>query len=398
LDLAAVPAVYFSACKKSEYVIDHRTSKILIENCDDCVIEINGKILTACVEIWKCKNVHLKLNTKVKTLQADIMAGLKIVYATAGDMQSIVWQDVDNIDIGFADNSTPQLLTGHAHMQEVDPDSDMKIDQFIIRFVQELGPGLQPERCVRLKNGFLSTEREAADWDQRNEKARDLFVENFLKEGGIHLNKDKNATKKIPPNSICACGSKKKYKNCCSNKKAITGLHDTQKPKVYVQDKSGVKVETKENDAASAMSALAITDSTAAAPVTAPQHAPTPEAKLEAAPSTTAPSEPKPAKKAAKSKKVKKPTATPGAAPAEKAKVAGEPATKSTTEVKAADASAPLVKCVNKGTPTTISASVTQVADDTPVVIHGETPSTAATKAPRKKKVVKQSGAEASAK
>lgn len=97
---------------------------------------------------------------------------------------------------------------------------------------------------MRLKNGFLSTEREAADWDRRNEKARDLFVENFLKEGGIHLNKDKNATKKIPPNSICACGSKKKYKNCCSNKKAITGLHEAQKPKVYTQDKAGVKVET----------------------------------------------------------------------------------------------------------------------------------------------------------
>jgi len=68
LDLSAVPAVYFSSCRKSEFVVDHRTSKILIESCEDCVIEINGKILTACVEIWKCTNVHLKVpsSTKIK--------------------------------------------------------------------------------------------------------------------------------------------------------------------------------------------------------------------------------------------------------------------------------------------------------------------------------------------
>lgn len=324
LDLSTVPAVYFSSCKKSEFVVDHRTSKILIESCDDCVIEINGKILTACVEIWKCNNVHLKLNTKVKTLQADIMAGLKLDYALAENMQSIVWQDVDKIDISFLDNSNPRLLTGHAHMQEVFPDSDMKIDQFIIRFVPELGPGLQPERCVRLKNGFLSTEREAADWDRRNEKARDLFVENFLREGGIHLNKDKSAGKKIPPNSICSCGSKKKYKNCCMKKKAITGLHETQKPKVYTQDKSGVKVETDKakpvdedksakeaategKEPATAMASLAIDEKPKEEPKAEEPKAEEPKAEPKAAEPTQAeaPKEVKPkaeGKKKAKSK------------------------------------------------------------------------------------------------
>jgi hypothetical protein len=331
LDLASVPAVYFSACKKGEYVIDHRTSKILIENCEDCVIEVNGKILTACVEIWKCKNVHLKLNTKVKTLQADIMTGLKMVYATADHMQTIVWQDVDYIDVSFSDNSHPQLLTGHAHMQAAFPDSDMKIDQFIIRFVPELGPGLQPERCVRLKNGYLSTEREAADWDRRNEKARDLFVENFLKEGGIHLNKDKNATKKIPPNSICACGSKKKYKNCCSKKKAITGLHDTQTPKVFVQGKDGVKVETKEKDETSAMSALAITDSTSS---TSSASSATPQTKAE-----------KPAKSKSKATPVASSSPTEAAAPKQSgAQAASESTTTTSAPTQQTTTAKPAVK------------------------------------------------------
>jgi len=397
------------------------------------VIEINGKILTACVEIWKCKSVHLKFNTKVKTLQADIMTGLKVVYATAADMQSIVWQDVDNTDISFADNSNPQLLTGHAHMQAVYPDSDMKIDQFIIRFVPELGPGLQPERCVRLKNGFLSTEREAADWDQRNEKARDLFVENFLKEGGIHLNKDKNATKKIPPNSICACGSKKKYKNCCSNKKAISGLHDTQKPKVYVQDKSGVKVETKENDGASAMSALAITDTTTTPASTSssstsipststkatktkenvskptatsspPIIAAQPEFKAESESQASA-TEAKPAKKAEKPKNVSKSFKTEVApssigqpeqtkepanvkklgtsAPGPEAKAGGEPKAAEVSKTKPLAATQPAV---------TTLPPATSVADEAPVMIHAAESTVATTTAskPKKKKVVKK--------
>lgn len=231
IDLKAIPPVYFTHCKRGEYVIDHRTSKILIEDCEDVTITVNGKVLTACVEVWKCKNITLKINEKIKTLQADIMTGLKIVYRNKEDFQSIVWQDVDTIDIEFLDDSNNNLSTGFNHMLSKYPDSDIKIDQFIIRFVETLGSGLQVERCVRLKNGFLSTEREAADWEDRNEKAKAGFMQKFLKEAGITLNK--SGDKKVPPNKPCPCGSEKKYKKCCMNKKEITGLHETQKPVTY---------------------------------------------------------------------------------------------------------------------------------------------------------------------
>lgn len=243
VDLKAVPTVYFKNCKNGEYTIDHRVAKILIENCENLTLTLNGKLLTSTMEIWKCKGVHLHANTKVKTLQLDIMTGMKVTYNTKDDFQSIVWQDVDSIDVAFKDDESLNLSTGFAHMLEKFPDSDVAIDQFIVRFVAELGEGLQPERCVRLKNGHLSTEREAADWDRRNEAAKENFKNNFLKEAGIRLNKVEG--KKVQPNAPCICGSGKKYKKCCRDKKTISGLHESQKEKTYVQTKEGTQVATK---------------------------------------------------------------------------------------------------------------------------------------------------------
>lgn len=244
LDLKAIPSVYFCGCKKGEYTIDHRTAKILIENCEDLVVNINGKVLTSTLEVWKCKNVTLKINSKIKTVQCDIMTGMKIEFAQKDQFQAIVWQDVDTVDVSFLDQPSLNLSTGFEHMSKVYPDSEAKIDQFIVRFVPELGEGLQPERCVRLKNGHLSTEREAAAWDERNARELERYKNQFCKEAGITINKVHG--KKIKPNEKCTCGSDKKYKKCCMNKKDVTGLHETQKPKTYQPTKGGATVENKE--------------------------------------------------------------------------------------------------------------------------------------------------------
>lgn len=169
------------------------------------------------------------------------MTGLKLIYRSKEDFQSIVWQDVDRIDVEFLDDATNNLNTGFEHMLAKYPDSDAKIDQFIVRFVEDLGPGLQPERCVRLRNGFLSTEREAAEWEERNDKAKQAYMDKFLKESGITLNKSHE--KKHPPNKPCPCGSEKKYKKCCMNKKEVTGLHESQKAVTYKPGKGAAVVE-----------------------------------------------------------------------------------------------------------------------------------------------------------
>lgn len=64
-----------------------------------------------------------------------------------------------------------------------------------------------------MKNGFLSTEREAVEWEKRNEIKKTAYVEEFLKSAGVHLNKSKGG-KKVQPNEPCSCGSGKKFKKC----------------------------------------------------------------------------------------------------------------------------------------------------------------------------------------
>jgi hypothetical protein len=132
---------------------------------------------------------------------------------------------VEGIEINFASDEVDNMSTGFQHMKELFPDSSKKLDQFIVRFLdlEETGTTkLTPERCVRLKNGFLSTEREAIDWERRNEKAKEAYMRNFLKENQLRLNK--SAGKKTQPNAKCPCGSGKKHKKCCMSRKEVTGL------------------------------------------------------------------------------------------------------------------------------------------------------------------------------
>jgi len=229
LDLKSIPTIYFNKCSNGVYTIDHRTTKIFIEDVKDTTIIVNGKILTSTIEAWKCENVTIQLNTKVKTLQLDISKNLSVDYDSLENFQCIVWQNLDKLNLSFADNKDYDLKTGFENVKEKYPDSDITIDQFIIRNLKDTNQeALSHERCVRLKNGFLSTEREASDWDQRNTLAKARFVDSFLKEGGIHLNKAEDG-KKQKPNEACACGSAKKFKKCCQNKKQITGLAEGER-------------------------------------------------------------------------------------------------------------------------------------------------------------------------
>jgi len=228
-DLTKVPTVYFKNCKEGNYAVTQRTTKMLIENCHDCTIDIEGDVLTRTVEVWKCENLKLNIKTAVKTLQLDLMNNTDVHFEKKDDMGAIVWQSIEDCRITFGDCKEQNLNTGFKEMLEVHPDSNKIIDQFIIRF---LDGKLTPERCVRLANGFLSTEREAIEWDKRNIVKRDQYVQEFLKNAGLNLNKV--AGKKQGPNEPCACGSEKKYKKCCMNKQSITGLAPaTNAPKSF---------------------------------------------------------------------------------------------------------------------------------------------------------------------
>jgi hypothetical protein len=153
-----------------------------------------------------------------------------------------------------------------------------------------------------LANGFLSTDREATDWEKRNTIKKDAYVQDFLKEAGLTLNKSEK--KKVPPNDPCPCGSGTKYKRCCMNKIELTGVAPATAPTAT----DGPATAT-DATAAPAPSSAVVTPSTEAPVVYSLTATPGagPQAGKKEAPkaAATPPSDAAPAKAAAKKKKKK---------------------------------------------------------------------------------------------
>ena len=218
LDLKAIPTLYFKSCTGCHFTIDHRTTKVLIEDCKDTTFTFNGSILTSTLEAWKCKNVVIRTQQQIRTVQLDLTHTLTYTLPSLAELGTIVWNSVELLTLDFTTQPQHNLTTGFAHMLPLHPDSNLITDQFIIRShtTADNQPAILHERCIRLKNGFLSTEREAVEWDRKNELLKERYMAHFLKEGGITINKKKVEGKKLSPNDPCDCNSGKKYKKSAS--------------------------------------------------------------------------------------------------------------------------------------------------------------------------------------
>jgi len=111
----------------------------------------------------------LKANTPIGTLQADVCKKLLVDYQQKGFLTSIVWAGVVDLTVNFQDSVEDHLETGFTQVQKEFPNLDLneEIDQFIIRFVKGK---LLSEQIVRLTNGYPTTEREAKEFDKRQEE------------------------------------------------------------------------------------------------------------------------------------------------------------------------------------------------------------------------------------
>jgi len=200
--------IYFKNCHDCEYTVDALCTKIMIEGCTNTKVILNKKIVTHTVDVWKCNDFHLVSNTYLGTLQIDICKKLTVDYANKELFNSIVWAGVFDMTINFQDSTEHNLVTGFNQMKEAYPKMNLSdtIDQFIIRFLKGK---LTSEQIVRLENGFPTTEREAAEFDRKQEEA----LQKLAKDAGISIGKKKVA--KVKPNEPCTCGSEKKYKKCC---------------------------------------------------------------------------------------------------------------------------------------------------------------------------------------
>jgi hypothetical protein len=218
------------------------SAKVMIEGCKNCKIHLNGKVITATTEVWKCDNVEVNVATKL-AMQVDLCTGMRVTYGTerdffffpfsffflfffipgvVEDLVQLVWAGVEDLALVAGEHT---LNTGLPQMrEEFNGDVNAELDQFIIRLIEGK---LLSERIVRLPNGFPTTDREADLFDAEQRKkdaamdkmARDMIKNNpqivagHLK--GKKIEQKVKDPKKLKPNEPCHCGSGKKYKKCC---------------------------------------------------------------------------------------------------------------------------------------------------------------------------------------
>jgi len=97
--------LYWKGCRDSQYKIvqNVNTVKILIEDCHNTVFYLNGPIVTSVLEIWKCNDCTLHIDTEIFTLQADLCNKLTLTYNHKMQLGSIVQAGVINLRVNFND-------------------------------------------------------------------------------------------------------------------------------------------------------------------------------------------------------------------------------------------------------------------------------------------------------
>jgi len=202
----------FKNCRDGTYTIDAMHTKLVIDECVNCKFHINGKVISAISDMYKCENIELHSAVAIKTLQVDNCTNVKARFTTSDNFHSVVWAGTKQLDISVqhATNAL-QSNTGVDVIRAKHPTMEIRddIDQFITRIVDDQ---LLTERVIRLPNGFPSTQREKEEFDVRQERNMQAFAKN----AGITFVRTKHVGEKAPPrNAPCTCGSGKKYKNCC---------------------------------------------------------------------------------------------------------------------------------------------------------------------------------------
>jgi len=184
--------LYWKGCKDSQYKVVQNvtTVKILIEDCHNTVFYLNGPITTSVVEIWKCNNCTLQIDTEVFTLQADLCNSLTINYTHKIQLGSLVQAGINNLRVNFKDydnlsfDSGFNLLKDDPKFQDKDIPLNEKIDQFITRFIDG---NLLTELILRDAKGFYTTEREKTAFElqkEKNEQATEDAIRKMIKLAG----------------------------------------------------------------------------------------------------------------------------------------------------------------------------------------------------------------------
>eukprot|EP00039_Didymoeca_costata_P009883 m.131687 g.131687 ORF g.131687 m.131687 type:complete len:498 (-) comp14633_c0_seq6:561-2054(-) len=201
-------ALVFYNCENCTYTLNAYTTKIYFQGLKNTTVILNGKVITATLEAFRCEKLKLEINTKVGTLQADMCDGLDVKVEKRDDFGMLVWAGCEDLITSFGDDETI-IKTGFSSASEKYADLNKERSQFKI---QSVHGKIIEEPIVRLDNGYTTTPREKAQFEL-NQEAK---VQAMAKQLGITIKPGKKGIK-VKPNEVCPCGSGRKFKKCCNS-------------------------------------------------------------------------------------------------------------------------------------------------------------------------------------
>lgn len=205
-DVDPLATVVFQNCTRCNYVLDTLCTKVFVNGCADCTIRVKGKVVSATMEVFQSRGLTVFCESAVHTVQADMNKDVVLNFADREHFKMVVWAGCESVSVEVA--GAPLLKTGLPEMQRAFQNLRPEIDQFKIHF---LGDKLVNERVVRLNNGFPTTQREADDFDRRQE----ANIQKLAQHMGITIKRKQREGPRVGRNDPCPCGSGKKYKACC---------------------------------------------------------------------------------------------------------------------------------------------------------------------------------------
>ncbi|CAJ0757645.1 14626_t:CDS:10, partial [Entrophospora sp. SA101] len=138
--IASASTIFLKSCKDIEYMIDSACTKIMIEDCDNLVLNANSKILTSTIDVWKSNNIILKIHEKIQTIQVDECKNIEIVFNDPKNFYSIVWTNTDKIDLKIleSDQGNDQQQNHIQYITRLFEDGGLK-NEMLIRAEKEFG-------------------------------------------------------------------------------------------------------------------------------------------------------------------------------------------------------------------------------------------------------------------
>lgn len=182
-DVDRKATLVFQGCSDCTYTLNALCTKVYIQHCDSFTLNINRKVVTQTLEVYKSKDVDVDINVKIKTLQIDMCDNFSVRFASKDCFDNIIWAGTESLSLRFG-NCDDTLETGYSQMLKQNANYNKERSQFKIQFIRDK---LSNEDLIRLDNGFPTTKIERNEFERRQEQQLQEMAERM----GITIGKKK---------------------------------------------------------------------------------------------------------------------------------------------------------------------------------------------------------------